>query len=222
MIKAIIFDLNGVFIKSRNLSDRFAEDFGVPSTDFVSALREIMREVRSPGAQECYSYWEPYLKKWGIDLNAQEFYDYWFGQEDLDFDLVALARKYRDSGIKIYLLSNNFKERSLYYLKNFNELMAIFEKIYFSWQTGNQKPEKEAFVQITNENELEPNECLYFDDSEINTRAASQFGFISNVYLDAKTTEQILIKYINSQTSGQLRQTSSNNQDQDETVSERE
>jgi len=29
MIKAIIFDLNGIFIKSQKLGDRFEKDFGI-------------------------------------------------------------------------------------------------------------------------------------------------------------------------------------------------
>jgi beta-phosphoglucomutase-like phosphatase (HAD superfamily) len=44
MIKAIIFDLNGVFIHSPKLSERFEKDFGVPTAQFLPKLGKIMDE----------------------------------------------------------------------------------------------------------------------------------------------------------------------------------
>ena len=44
MIKAIIFDLNGVFIKSPKLSDRFKERFNVSENDFLSLSDNIWQE----------------------------------------------------------------------------------------------------------------------------------------------------------------------------------
>jgi len=40
-MKAIIFDLNGVFIESPYLSDRFAVRFGVPKQDFLIVLKKF-------------------------------------------------------------------------------------------------------------------------------------------------------------------------------------
>ena len=42
MMKGIIFDLNGVFIQSHKLSDRFKEEFGVQTEVFLSALNDVM------------------------------------------------------------------------------------------------------------------------------------------------------------------------------------
>ena len=61
MIKAIIFDLNGIFIQSPKLSDRFAKDFGISSEVFLPKLSEIMNKVRQPSAGSSFIYWEPVL-----------------------------------------------------------------------------------------------------------------------------------------------------------------
>lgn len=192
MIKAIIFDLNGVFIKSRNLSERFAEDFGVPRDEFLAALREIMQKVRQPDAIECFGYWKPYLQKWGIGFSGEEFFDYWFGSEKIDPDLAEYAKKLKGQSIKLFILSNNFRERSQYYLKNFTDFMTIFDNVYFSWQTGHQKPGPQAYLQILDENDLKANECLYFDDSERNVASAKVLGIHSYFYTGVDQTRRII------------------------------
>ena len=135
MTKAIIFDLNGVFIKSEKLSDRFARDFDVSQSKFMPALESILDIVRRPGAGDLYSYWISHLTDWGINLNRQEFYDYWFGAEKEDKEMIGLTMDLKNKGIKIIILSNNFKERTEYYLKNFQFFKTLPDKIYFSWQT---------------------------------------------------------------------------------------
>jgi|GEM_PF-241448 len=182
MIKAIIFDLNGVFIKSRNLSERFAEDFGVAQDEFLVALRQIMSRVRQPNAIECFECWQPFLQKWGIDFSNKDFYDYWFGHEKIDSELVGYAKELSSREIKLFILSNNFRERSQYYLKHFSDFMGIFEKVYFSWQTGHQKPGHEAFLDILNEHNLQADECLFFDDSPENVETAKSLGLNAFVY----------------------------------------
>src|SRR3972149_5349504 len=63
MIKATIFDLNGIFIKSRKLGDRFEKDFNVPPSVFLPKLFEIMGKIRKHNAGSAFSYWEPCLNK---------------------------------------------------------------------------------------------------------------------------------------------------------------
>ena len=59
MLKAVIFDLNGVFILSPKLSERFEKDFGIVSEIFLPRLNEIMEWVRKPQAGPAFDYWEP-------------------------------------------------------------------------------------------------------------------------------------------------------------------
>lgn len=49
-MKAAIFDLNGIFLQSPKLSDRFEKDFGVATSVFLPKLSEIMDRVRQPNA----------------------------------------------------------------------------------------------------------------------------------------------------------------------------
>jgi len=192
MIKAIIFDLNGVFIQGPYLSDRFKERFGVPAEDFLPVLKEIMEKVRKPEAGDCFDYWKPYLKKWGVVLGREQFFDFWFKEEKPVPKMVELAKQLKQKGIKLFLLSNNLLERTNYYRENFPFLEQLFDKIYYSWQTGFVKPDQRAFKKILSDNNLNPQECLYFDNSEENIKAGNGLRIKSFFFKGPDSVRKIL------------------------------
>jgi HAD superfamily hydrolase (TIGR01509 family) len=182
MKKAYIFDLNGVFILSPKLSDRFREAFGIQAEHFLPALKEIMAKVRMPGANNIYSYWQPYLQKWGLEIKEQTFLDFWFNAETENTEMVTLARELKEKGARLFILSNNLRERSAYYDEHFQFLNELFEKEYYSWVTGFIKPDPRCYETLLKENNLKPEECMYFDDSEENVAVAKELGIESHVY----------------------------------------
>lgn len=192
MPTAIIFDLNGVFIQSPKLSDRIHAQFGIPKEEFLVALKEIMGKARMPNAGNAFSYWQPYLEKWGIKLTKQEFFDFWFSAEKENPEMIEIAKSIKEKGIKIFILSNNFKERAEYYEKNFSFLNEIFDKVYYSWQTGFVKPSPKAFENLLAENSLKPKECIYFDDSEENIKLAESLGIKSFKFENAESVRKML------------------------------
>lgn len=192
MIKAIIFDLNGVFIVSPKLSQRFQDQFGISSEQFVVALNEIMSKVRRPDAGQIYDYWRPYFDQWGIQMTANELHKFWFSAEQPVPELIEIARQLKSKGIKLFILSNNFVERDDYYKTNFPFIVAIFDRTYFSWQTGFVKPDPQAFQLILSDNQLEPDECLYFDDSMNNVRAAQELGIHAYLYTGPEAMKRML------------------------------
>ena len=192
MVKAVIFDLNGVFIQSPKLSDRFEEQFGVPQKIFLPVLKEVMAKTRLPNAGDAFLYWQPYLEKWGVNLSKDSFFDFWFSIETEVPEMVALARELKKRGVKIFILSNNFMERAAFYNKNFLFLKEIAEKIYYSWQTGFIKSSIKAYQTVLNENGLKPDECIYFDDVKENVEVAMGLGIKSFLFEDADTTGEII------------------------------
>ncbi len=182
-MKAVVFDLNGIFIQSPKLSERFAKDFSVPIPTFLPKLSEIMDKVRQPNAGPAFTYWEPVLNEWGIKLSEKEFWDYWFKAEKVSDNMVAFAKDLRAKGVKVFILSNNFKERAEYY-GNYPWVHEAVDKVYFSWQTGFIKPDPQAWTSILAEHNLKPAECMYFDDQERNIHAAEKVGITSFIFSD--------------------------------------
>lgn len=138
------------------------------------------------------NYWKPYLAKWGVNLTKEQFFDFWFSAEKEIPELIEIAKKIKEKGIKIFILSNNFLERADYYKQNFKFLGEIFEKVYYSWQTGFVKPNPEAFRSLLIENNLKPGECVYFDNSKENVDVAVDLGMKSFIFEDAESLKKAL------------------------------
>ncbi|MBI4152129.1 HAD-IA family hydrolase [Candidatus Woesearchaeota archaeon] len=189
MIKAVIFDLNGIFLKSELLNLRVEAKWSIAKEQFLPALLEIMEIVRKPAAPPAFSLWKPYLQKWGMDLSEKEFFTFWFSGEKIDLRALRFTLELRKKGVNVFILSNNFKERTEYYRKHFPKIFSAIDKAYFSWETGFVKPDKKAWLNVLKENKLDPQECLYFDDSEKNVTVARKLGITA--YIFAGTEEMV-------------------------------
>jgi HAD superfamily hydrolase (TIGR01509 family) len=189
--KAIIFDLNGIFIKSPLLSERIENDFKVSKEEFVSSLSKVMNVARSPNAPSTYDLFKPDFDLWNIKMSETQFLSYWFSAECEDKNMINYAKYLKREGWKIFILSNNFKERVDYYSTNF-EFLNDFDKVYYSCQTGFVKPDKQCFIQILNEYNLNPHNCYYFDDSDKNVSSAKEIGINAHKFENLEETKNIL------------------------------
>ena len=172
--------MNGVFIKdSGPLSKRIEVDLKISADETYPLIKEALKQVRVPGANSRQA-WQPVLDR--LNMTYEEFFKYWFEGESLNEELLQYAKELRQQGIKVIILSNNFPERTTNYRKLFPELFSMVDEQYFSWETGNVKPNPEAFTQIIDKHDFVPSEFLYFDDSEENLSAAKELGINSHKY----------------------------------------
>jgi glucose-1-phosphatase len=195
MIKAIIFDLNGIFIQSPKLSNRFEKDFNIPISQFLPKLSQVMDKVRQPNAASAFLYWKPILEEWKVNLSEQEFWNYWFKAETVSKMMVNFAKELKAKNIKIFVLSNNFKERADYY-GHYPWMHKVVDKSYFSWQSGFVKPNPQAWLQILYENNLKPEECLYFDDQDKNLKVSESVGIKAFIFTNEENLQKIVNGYL--------------------------
>ena len=194
-IKAIILDLNGVLIQSPLLSDLIKEKYNLPPEKFLPALAEIMKIARSPGTKNSYLLWKPYLEKWNIKLTQEEFFNFWFSCEKINQDLLKYLKQLDHKNIQLFILSNNFRERTVHYRTHFAEIFRLIKKSYFSWETGFIKPDIEAYKKILDENDLDGKECIYFDDSQKNLDVAATLRIKSFKYISVAETKRTIEQF---------------------------
>lgn len=195
MIKAVIFDLNGIFLGSEHLSDRVEKKYDIPGDKFYLALKKVLALTRKPGAESFFKLLKPYLKELNFLISERDFFDFWFSGEKLVPEVLKYVKELRKKGIRVFILSRNFRERTEYYRKNFPEIFNNVDKAYFSWETGLVKPDPRAYKAILKEQRLKPEECIYFDDVNENIEIAKGLGFKAQKYDNLESAKRFIAKY---------------------------
>lgn len=173
-IKAVIFDMNGVLIKdSGPVSKRLESKYGISADILWPVIKLALKDVRVPEANSTLA-WKPLLDL--LKVSYEDFFKFWFEGESLNKQLLDFVKAIKKEGVKIIILSNNFPERTNNYRNIFPELFDEVDEQYFSWETGNVKPDINAFTQIINKSHLLPSEYLYFDDNDDNIDIAKSLG----------------------------------------------
>ena len=94
--------------------------------------------------------------------------------------LESIRKNYR-----IFLLSNSNEIHYLEYTERlrqqygYHDFSAIFEKTYFSYQCHLKKPDPLIFKLVLYENNLDPSETLFIDDTQLHVKTACELGITS-------------------------------------------
>lgn len=195
MKRCIIFDCNGLFLKFQHkLSVRFCRDFNIALELFIPAQIEIMNNVRRPNAPDLFSLWLPYFENWKVSFDKESFLRYWFDSEIEVPKMFDLIKELKSAGNKVFILSNNFRERYEYKKDFFDRLNSLCDGVYYSWNTGFVKPHPNAFGLVLATQNIMPDECLFFDDDPRNVIAAEDIGIESYVFKDYYFCRALLLE----------------------------
>ncbi len=183
-IKNIIFDLGGILL---NIDFKIAtENFrklGV--NDFDNFFRQdhvsqIFADLET-GKITPADFYEEFLTQTGIKTSYQELVSAW-NSLLLDFPpkriewLKGLRQNYR-----LFLFSNTNKIHYDAFIESFREMTgedfnSYFTKAFYSHEMGLRKPFPEGFEFILKEQNLNPAETLFIDDTLQNVEAAGLLG----------------------------------------------
>lgn len=176
-IKNIIFDYGGVFLTlDEDATYRSFQNLGLfaVTPSLAAANMDFQRGRISSG-----KFISAIKKELPEDVTDQQVKDAWCAmlgtipRERIDL-LKILRRKYR-----LFLLSNTDDihiERVNSTVPDVGEFLSLFEKVYYSQDTGYRKPEKEIFGLVLRENNLKADECLFVDDVKENAEGAGVVG----------------------------------------------
>lgn len=191
-IKAIIFDLGGVLlnIDFKKVSDAF-KALGVENFDELysqSKANPLFKDLEIGKISE--ADFCNHVKKYSSEtITNNDIIKAWnailldFRKESLEY-LKKLKGKY-----KLFLLSNtniiHFKAFNKIYIDDVGQesFNALFEVAYYSHQIGYRKPDATAYLHVIKENNLQPGEILFIDDTFKNIEAAKSMG-MATVFLE--------------------------------------
>lgn len=179
MVNTIIFDFGDIFINlDFNAMENAMKSLGLK--EWNEDLEKLNYKFEKGKIKE-----EDFLK--GIQqyipkATLEEIKTAW-SKVLLDFPLYRLEFLQKLShSYKLFLLSNT----DAIHVEQFENMAGesfsrdfyqCFEKVYFSFEIGQRKPEPEAFNYIINKHELSPKRTLFVDDRKANTDVAESLGF---------------------------------------------
>ncbi len=176
MIKAVTFDLDGVYFKGKmefiiNVSKRFNID-KESFYRFFTNSEFYMRYKRGEISKD--EFWNEVIEKFHINSTTEELLKILKEGYVTYPKTVELVRKLKKNGIKTIVCSNNFKERIDILQEKF-DFLKDFDFVIFSHEHGMLKPV--LFKKVIEISGLKPEEIVIVDDSKRSIESAERDGF---------------------------------------------
>ena len=100
--------------------------------------------------------------------------------------MINFMRELRGRGLRMALLTNNVREWEPQWRAKLPEIDEIFELVVDSAFVGMRKPDREIYeLTLERLGDVDPTECLFVDDVDVNCEAAQSLGMRAVHYLSA-------------------------------------
>lgn len=198
-IKAVIFDLGGVLVRTEYPEVRHQLELELgfqPDTVDRTIWESKEWELAQIGALSYEEYWERVGATLGLGT-PQEIADFrrrYFSGDRVDQGLVSLIEELRPR-YKIGLLSNA-PDRLEIWLENEWGIKHLFDVIVYSAQAGMAKPDPTMFQLILEQLAVEPFEALFIDDDPRNVEAALALGMEAIRFTSTEATRDDLRRHL--------------------------
>jgi len=197
MVKAVIFDVDGMVVITDMFSVQYHKDYGVLSEVLLPFFKNEFQPCLI-GKADLKEVIKDYLPKWGWKGNVEEFLNYWFNAENhIDQRVVEVINKLKKSGIKCFLATNQEKYRTQYLRKEMG-FENIFDQVFSSAEVGNKKSQPEFFDFILKKTGLNKDEIQFWDDTDKNVASAKEYGFDARLYRNFEEFEKEIEKLLGS------------------------
>jgi len=184
MIKAITFDLDGVyFINGKSNFIASLGRLGVPEEDAKRVFLESdeMNKLYKRGKMTDKEFWTFAIKEWGLDISIDQIIKMLIDGYDINEGAVKIVRAVRKKGYKTCICSNNFPAR----INGLNERFKFlddFDIVALSYQVGVKKPSDKIFQYLIDKSGVNPEEIIFVDDDEDNLNGAKKLGIQTFFY----------------------------------------
>jgi len=179
IIKAVLFDMDGLVLDTEKLYTRFwqeaARKHGYPMTrEQALGMRSLNRGA---GAAKLASYFGQDVDYDAVRKTRIELMEAFISQEGVEvkpgiFELLAFLKT---QGIKTAITTSSPLERTVSYLSMVG-LENSFDRLISGYMVERGKPEPDIYLYAAKELGCEPEECMVLEDSPAGILAAYRAG----------------------------------------------
>ena len=200
MIKAVIFDMGGVLLRTIDQGPR--EALGVRYGFDTQRLFDVVFTSESSkqaevGLKPDKIHWEWALDELGIpqEERAEFIKEFWAGDR-MDYELLDFIQSLRPA-IRTGLLSNAWLNTRSNVTRRWGALEPYFDVTIFSAELGLRKPAPEFFHWLLQRLDVQPEEAIFVDDYGKNIEAARELGMQAVKFCSTEQATQDVRALIN-------------------------
>ncbi len=177
-IKAVIFDMGGVLLKTADATAReaIAQRFGVSRRALEAFVFSSESSLQSEeGKLSDVEHWHNVMRHFGQPVHDHiQLYNEYFAGDHIDQRLLDFAASLKPR-YQLALLSNAWENARALLSQRF-DFLDIFDISIFSYEVKARKPDPAAYHAILNKMAVEPDEAIFIDDVEENVKGARAVG----------------------------------------------
>lgn len=194
MIKAVVFDYNGVCTKEGTF-EKIVQEYAYRQGKDQQKLSDLVKEywdLARVGIIESMKFWQSVSLF--LEYNPLQLRREWIDAFGFRDELMPKIKALRENGYKIGLLTNGIKDWMEEAITQHN-LNSQFDAMVTSYNLGIAKPDPKAFYALTQELNVNPHECIYIDDQTKNITAAEKLGFKAILFTSIHELENELLTF---------------------------
>jgi len=196
MLKAVIFDVGGVLIRthSRAGREKWAARLGLDSWELEDLVfgGDSGRQAQL-GQTRSESHWHRLGQKFGLtEAELREMRRDFFAGDALDESLLAYVDRLRGAGYRLGVLSNAGDDARRVLTENY-PLLDHFEGVVISAEVGLMKPDPRIYLLATDSLGVQLDEALFVDDFIENVEGARQMGMQAIHFVDPEQARRELV-----------------------------
>ncbi len=183
-VKCLLLDFDGVISPGRYFSEIYSEKYKVDINKILPFF-ENKKPLTNTNKADLKDLLQDELETWEWEGTVDELVNYWMhADSDIDDRVVKLSEKIRNSGIKIYLATDQDKYRTQF-IWNERGLKNWLDGKFASHEVGFEKGNPEFFKYVMKNLKINnPDELLLVDDSSSKIESAKKVGLQTYHYKD--------------------------------------
>lgn len=184
MIKAITFDLDGVYFvngKSNFIANIVKLGVSEDEAKRVFLKSDEMNHQYKEGKMTDEEFWTWANNEWKLDKTPKELTELLISGYEVDESVVETVKKVRVNGYKTLICTNNFPARINGLQERF-KFLDDFDGKSISYEVGSSKPDTKIYQKLVEVSGVNADEIVYADDNNDNISEAQKLGINAFFY----------------------------------------